>query len=386
MKKTYPWTLNKASLPWLGLFAASLVAIASLSFAYEVHRAKTSVTQYIAIWEEDLAKSLLMKKDSALLDKIIAQLKEVHSSVAQVDVTKNAVHECLISNEAPITLYSLPAGQVRVCYSLSDLGVKTVLSPIFLLGIFLGLAFVSFGSRRELLNQLQEQELRSELALNQEISEISRQVAHDIRGPLMALNTLSQLSHEMSEDKQQLFQMAVTRIKTIAEDLLSRSKNKKTVKANEPQASMVEICNGLIKELQLTHKSVQFTLQNNLKENFSSPIEKNKLQRIIFNIIHNSLEALPPENGLVGVSLFKKEEQIHLQIIDNGKGIPADILPKLTQEGVSFGKANGNGLGLYDAKKTLESIQGQLQIQSRVDIGTQVTLVFPASLAKSHTA
>ncbi|HEX7676181.1 MAG TPA: HAMP domain-containing sensor histidine kinase [Bdellovibrio sp.] len=374
-------------MPWLAVFVGALIAIAGLSFSYEVYRARTAVTQYFSIWEEDIAQSLLVKKDSSLLDKILGQLREVHSAVASVQVNSSS-RACMFSNEIPITLFSLPAGKVNVCYSSAELALKSVSSPIFMLGLFLGLGFLFFGSRRELLNRLNAQKLQAELALNKEISTMSRQVAHDIRGPLTALTTLSQLSHEMSEEKKELLGLAVSRIRGIADDLLTKGKEKtvetKTASADEKTeevqifSDVALISEKLLKEYKFAHQGIQFSWHNHVSSGkVLVELSEIKLQRIIANILNNSIEASQGKEADINLSLLERNDCWLLQIMDNGCGIPEEVLPQLMAEGKSFGKENGNGLGLFDARKTLLSIGGDLQIRSRVAVGTQVLLIFP---------
>lgn len=378
--------------PWLSVFAVAVVAITVLSFVVEVRRAQGAVAQYFAIWEEDIAKSLLVKQDSTLLDKILGQLKEVNSSVDRVSV-KAAEGSCAFENDIPITLFSLPAGQVQVCYSSADLALKTVSSPIFLITVFLGLMFVSFGSRRDLLNRLQEQKLHSELERNKEISEISRQVAHDIRGPLMALTTLAKLSHEMTSEKRELLNLAVDRIRGIADDLLKRGKEKpvsasaadvsdsKVVAAQG--ADIIEIADRLLKEYRFSYPNIQFAWHQHVKaEKLHVPLEEMKLLRVLGNILNNSVEASPESEAAINISLLDRDQNWLLQIMDNGSGIPEDVLPQLMEEGKSFGKDNGNGLGLFDARKALQAVGGDLQLRSRVGVGTQVIMVIPKTTTR----
>ncbi|WP_413584779.1 sensor histidine kinase [Bdellovibrio sp. HCB274] len=381
--------LKLSSRPWITVFLVVLVAVSILSFVVEVNRAQGAVAQYFSIWEEDIAKSLLVKQDSTLLDKILGQLKEVHSAVANVSV-KPTQGLCSFQNNIPITLFSLPAGQVQVCYSTADLALKTLSSPIFLIGIFLGLMFVSFGSRRELVNHMQEQKLQTELEHNKEISEISRQVAHDIRGPLMALTTLTQLSHEMSNEKKELLNLAVGRIRGIADDLLLRGRSNKEASVSAPkmkmptdQTDIIQVADRLLKEFKFSYPQIQFSWHQHVNaEKLQLPLDEMKLLRVLGNILNNSVEAAPESEATVSISLLDRDQNWLLQVMDNGSGIPEEILPQLMNEGKSFGKENGNGLGLYDARKTLQAVGGDLQIRSRVGVGTQVIMVIPKVTAQ----
>ncbi|WII71382.1 HAMP domain-containing sensor histidine kinase [Bdellovibrio sp. 22V] len=377
----------------LAIFIGACALVAVLSFGFEVHSAKASVEKYVGIWEDDIAQAKIFQGDPSLQNKILEQLKEVHTAVAQTEVQSPEKLQCRIFTDVPITYNSLPSGSMRVCFSSADLALKALLSPLFMLGIVLGMIFIGFSLRREFQNQLHEQKLAAELALNKEIASVSRQVAHDIRGPLMALTTLSQLSHEMGSDKRELLNLAVARIRGIADDLLNKGqKEKSTVSSmrTSQETDLTQLLESLLKEYRFANPKVNFTWHKHIhSENVPVTLEALKVQRVVSNLINNSLEALPEKEASINITLMERPEHWLLQIMDNGSGIPEDILPSLAQEGVSHGKENGHGLGLYDARKTVESVGGELQIRSRVGVGTQVVLLFPKlnkEIAKNHAA
>lgn len=382
---------NKLSRPWISVFLTAMVAIGTLSFFYEVHSAKGSVRQYLFIWEDDIARAKVFSGDPNLQNKIIKQLSELDRSVAKAEVQNPQELQCLFFTDIPITLNSLPAGDVRVCFSPSQLAVQAASSPVFLIGLFLGLVFIFFGTQRDLLNQLKEQELQAELKLNKEISAMARQVAHDIRGPLTALTTLSRLSHEMSSEKQDLLSLSVKRIQGIADDLLDRSARELVSEVaamkTEPSDStpLPDLLQALLKEYRFSYPGIRFEWHNHTaQQTVEIALEEVKIQRIVSNLINNAIEAAPEAEASIHLTFMERGDQYLLQVMDNGCGISEDVLPRLTEEGFSYGKVNGHGLGLYDAKKTLQAIGGDIQIRSRLGMGTQVILVFPKLTAGSE--
>ena len=66
-----------------------------------------------------------------------------------------------------------------------------------------------------------------------------------------------------------------------------------------------------------------------------------------------------------------------MDIADTGKGIPPSILAKLKQETCTFGKANGLGVGISDAKEVLLKAGGSISIESNLEKGTTVRLEIP---------
>nr|BFD67728.1 hypothetical protein HAGR004_27500 [Bdellovibrio sp. HAGR004] len=382
MENTKVLSQNGMPGKWLTVFVLVSIAVAVLSFTFEVQRARSSVEQYVGIWEDDIARAKLFQGDPSLQNKILSQLKEVHPAVVKSEVQKPESLQCLFSTQVPITLNSLPAGNIAVCFGTSELAIKAMTSPLFMLGLVLGLMFLGWSYRRDFMARLHEQKLEAELALSREISQISRQVAHDIRGPLMALTTLSQLSHEMSSEKKELFDHAVSRIKGIAEDLLSRSRKSSVtgsaVVVTANQQDLTSLLESLLKEYRFSNPQVNFTWHKHIHSpEVKVTLDSIKLQRVVSNLLNNSLEALPEKEASINLTLMERQDHWLLQIMDNGCGIPEEILPQLTQEGVSYGKEKGNGLGLYDAKKALQSVGGDLQIRSRVGVGTQVVLSIP---------
>jgi signal transduction histidine kinase len=65
--------------------------------------------------------------------------------------------------------------------------------------------------------------------------------------------------------------------------------------------------------------------------------------------------------GSVTVTVAPDDAQhLLITIEDTGKGIPPQILPKLMQEGESFNKPDGSGLGLYGARVAVDSWKGTI--------------------------
>lgn len=392
MEAKHKTSQNGISKRWVGLWVCFVVIIAVLSFANELHRAQSAVHRYVGIWEDDIARTTLFDGDVSLQNKILTQLHEVHEAVVAAEVQSPADLQCFFRTEVPVTLNSLPTGKMAVCFGAGALAISAVTSPFFLFAILLWIVFFAWSSRREFTNRLQEQRLASELAMTQEIAAISRQVAHDIRGPLSALTTLSHLSHEMGAEKRDLFQHAVGRIQGIAEDLLTRSRQINVGTVPEKPLSrqgedLVAVVESLLKEYRFANSRIRFGWHKHIQSS-AVPVrlESIKLQRILGNLLNNSVEAAPESEASIDVTLMEREDHWLLQIIDNGCGIPEDVLPNLTREGFSFGKDNGNGLGLFDAKNTMLSIEGDLQIRSREGIGTQVILRFPKTSAAAAVA
>ncbi|MBU0507156.1 hypothetical protein KJ708_14305, partial [bacterium] len=141
----------------------------------------------------------------------------------------------------------------------------------------------------------------------------------------------------------------------------------------------------------ISEKRTQFSSRPNLIISSSidrasyglfAKIQTKEFKRFLSNLINNAAEAIAG-NGSITTTLRPADTGVQIIVKDNGKGIPADILPKLTTKGASFGKEKGQGLGLYHARTTIESWGGQLTISSEINKGTSVIVDLPKQEAPS---
>ncbi|PWU13501.1 MAG: hypothetical protein C5B49_14650 [Bdellovibrio sp.] len=228
-------------------------------------------------------------------------------------------------------------------------------------------------------------ELNQELGKTEterKLNQLASQVAHDIRSPLAALSVFLGRASSLSEDRRVMARNAVQRIQDIANNLIAfnRVGHKETDGETMPTEPLSDqLLSGLIESL-ITEKRMQFRDRLGVDIVYElSPesyglfgrIQPNEFKRVLSNLINNSVEALS-ETGQVRLTLRPDEHGIRLEIIDTGGGISPEVLPLLMRRGVSHGKLEGNGLGLFHAKSTLVSWGGDLAIKSNLGEGTRV--------------
>ncbi len=108
--------------------------------------------------------------------------------------------------------------------------------------------------------------------------------------------------------------------------------------------------------------------------------DSHRLKQVILNLLDNAVKYSPP-GGKIQTSLSYLNEEILLQITDNGYGIPKEDLPNIFEpffQGGKNRKGKGWGLGLPIVKKIIESHGGRIEIKSQENQGTDVTIFFPS--------
>ncbi|PMB24190.1 two-component sensor histidine kinase, partial [Fischerella thermalis CCMEE 5319] len=124
------------------------------------------------------------------------------------------------------------------------------------------------------------------------------------------------------------------------------------------------------------------------------------------NLISNALRYTPP-SGQVNVELARVEAtnrssglrsshpQLQIKVSDTGIGIPTEALPRLFDRfyrvdparthpngSTKTENSTGSGLGLAIALAIVENHQGQIQLESTLGKGTNVTVTLPITLEK----
>jgi len=209
----------------------------------------------------------------------------------------------------------------------------------------------------------------------QEIANISAQVAHDIRSPLAALQILTeQQLLELPESKRILLRDAVHQIRDITNNLDKNSiKNEKTI------TQIAVLLENVLSERRAAFVNKPITFVEHIPLDgygLFMNVTPSEIKRVITNIINNAVEAMSATGGIVNLYLKTSGNNIIIEIADNGAGISKATLDALFTRGFTT-KTTGSGLGLFHARETLKKLGGDIRMTSEVGKGTTVSLSIP---------
>lgn len=150
---------------------------------------------------------------------------------------------------------------------------------------------------------------------------------------------------------------------------------------------MLDIPETIDTAIMLTGRLAQqhdIKLEVDLAENLPAlRADDRKVKQILVNLISNAVK-FTPAGGKVTLKAWSRMESGYvLQVIDNGTGIAAKDVSKALKPFVQLDggfdrKHEGTGLGLPLTKALVEQHGGSLDLQGEVDVGTTVTVRFPA--------
>jgi signal transduction histidine kinase len=105
------------------------------------------------------------------------------------------------------------------------------------------------------------------------------------------------------------------------------------------------------------------------------------LERVLTNLISNAIKYSPP-GSVVRVAARALVGAVAIDVVDSGRGIPAEALGRIFEPYYrvpdAAGAARGTGIGLAVVKALVEAHGGAVNVESAPTLGTRVTVVLPA--------
>lgn len=104
---------------------------------------------------------------------------------------------------------------------------------------------------------------------------------------------------------------------------------------------------------------------------------KSLLEIVWNNLISNAIK-FTPENGEIGVSLKRRDNNVEISVMDTGCGMSSDTGSKIFEkfyQGDTSHSTQGNGLGLALVKKVIDILGGEISVKSELNKGSTFTIL-----------
>ncbi|WP_185974289.1 hybrid sensor histidine kinase/response regulator transcription factor [Litoribacter populi] len=120
-------------------------------------------------------------------------------------------------------------------------------------------------------------------------------------------------------------------------------------------------------------KKINYSFRADLREDLLW-LDQDKVEKVFYNLIFNAFK-FTDKGGTISVEISEDQENVHIEIMDNGEGI-ADVEAVFERYYQVNSSALGTGIGLSLCKQFTEMHKGKIQAESQTDVGTVFTVSF----------
>ena len=205
------------------------------------------------------------------------------------------------------------------------------------------------------------------------IDKICERVQNDLKGPIHSMKNTSFLIRHNPELVGELIDNLDSSLRLI-EDTLGEMKE--ITSPTEPENKLTDVYALLDQSITLSTIPRNIKLVKNYTEGFLAvSLDEEKIKRVFYNLMRNSIESMG-KGGTISITISVEAKMVVFEFKDTGTGIPESIMRDIFTPFYST-KPNSLGLGLSFCKLAVESNGGELQLESKIDEGTTVTVKLP---------
>ena len=292
----------------------------------------------------------------------------------------------LVIREAP-TEELTPLLQARFLAALIALGGVAL--------IIIGAFFTTRSMMHELQRMDRKKAASDEVAMQSSkmaaLGKMAAGIAHEINNPLAVIgekagwmkDLLSMEDVAQSENFQELsdavnrIEYHVVRAKTVTHRLLGFARRM------EPLTEQVNINTVLDESIDFLENEARYR-NIDIQTNYSPDLplttsDQSQLQQVFLNIINNAIDAIGKDGEItINTRMTNKNNEICIEIHDNGPGMPKDVLQKIFDPFFTTKEVGkGTGLGLSISYSIIEKLGGRILVASEEGQGTTFTMYLP---------
>jgi signal transduction histidine kinase len=214
--------------------------------------------------------------------------------------------------------------------------------------------------------------------------------AHDLKAPLAAIQSylgvmLGGFSGELTEKQRGMLErssLRITQLLNLISDLLDIPRIETgQIVVEMKQISLRQVVRSSLADLRELAKQKGIKLKVELPQALPKIRgSSSRLQQVITNLVNNAINYSP--EGVVTIRVREEDNNIQVEIMDSGIGIPPEDLPRVFDDffRASNMEIKGTGLGLSIAKRIVEAHGGRIRCESpcpETSRGSKFTFTLP---------
>jgi signal transduction histidine kinase len=219
-------------------------------------------------------------------------------------------------------------------------------------------------------------------------------ISHGIKGLLNSLDGgIYMVNTGLQKDNQErvkkgweMVQRNVSRVRSMVLDILYYAKDREPDWESICAEEVVEEVMGIV-EAKANEQGIE------LKRDIDCDVgnfdgDRNGIRSLLVNLVENSLDACrvdkKKDSHTITIGLKGEPDQVRFEIRDNGIGMDQETREKAFSLFFSSKGAGGTGLGLFISNKIALSHGGRIELESKVNDGTHISVLIPRERPKGN--
>lgn len=209
------------------------------------------------------------------------------------------------------------------------------------------------------------------------------EVAHDLRTPLQVVETtlmvIDRLAGTERDAALDRARRATRSLSTMVDELFERSRQTPApAEAHLVRISAARLLQDAVQLMVPLAERSDIRLRVVADDAGDVSVNYANLLRVFSNLVGNAIKFSPADSTLL-VALDREGDRCRFSIVDQGPGIPAEVLPLLFVQSWRADPSDprGSGLGLLITRSIVEAHGGQVYVESVVGLGSRFSFVLP---------
>jgi putative PEP-CTERM system histidine kinase len=224
------------------------------------------------------------------------------------------------------------------------------------------------------LGQMQASEALLEARKFDAFNRMSAFVVHDLKN-IVAQLSLMMKNAERHRDNLEFQQDMLMTVENSVDRMRQLMMQLRDGATPVDSARGVDLCD-VIRRIQTAKAAQGRELTVELRDKVIARGHEDRVERVIGHIVQNALDATEEEGG-VSVSLERQGGLAAVRVSDTGHGMTPEFLRERLFKPFQTTKPAGMGIGAYESFQYVHELGGKLTVDSKVDVGTQVSLLLP---------
>ena len=225
--------------------------------------------------------------------------------------------------------------------------------------------------------------------LEQVRTDFAANVSHELKTPLTSIKGFVETlmngaieKPEMAQKFLRIIMLEADRLTRVINDILSISKLESGEDSGAKELIRIdEVARNVVEMLELHASEKEVTLHA-----YDCPPtyvlgHPDRVEQMMINLIENAIKYNKP-GGSVSIRIFPNGKEVNISISDTGIGIAEEHLPRLFERFYRVDKGRsrsmgGTGLGLAIVKHIVRSMDGMIEVHSKLGEGTEFLITLP---------